>query len=117
MHEQSQHITLAEAAKITPGRPSTNCMWRWCRRGVLGRNGQRVHLQHVRIGGRIFTTPQWVEDFGKALAEADLVYFRLGEAVPDVTAPPRRRRSVSRYAQQRREAYEQATRELEEAGL
>ena len=25
------HITLGQAAKLAPGRPSTNCMWRWCR--------------------------------------------------------------------------------------
>jgi len=66
MHEQTQHITLTEAAKITPGRPSTNCLWRWCRRGVMSRSGQRVRLEHVRIGGKIFTTARWVEEFGKA---------------------------------------------------
>ncbi|MCC7406677.1 MAG: DUF1580 domain-containing protein [Phycisphaeraceae bacterium] len=77
MHEQDQHITLTQAAKITPGRPSTNCIWRWCRRGVLARNGQRVRLEHVRIGGKIFTTRRWVEAFGKALAEADTSYFDL----------------------------------------
>lgn len=75
MHEQDQHITLTQAAKITPGRPSTNCIWRWCRRGVLARNGQRVRLEHVRIGGKIFTTRRWVEAFGKSLAEADTTYF------------------------------------------
>jgi len=116
MHEQSEHITLTEAAKITPGRPSTNCLWRWCRRGVLSRSGQRIRLEHVRIGGKIFTSAAWVEQFGKALAEADASYFDLEDQV--VEAPkPRRRRPASRHVQQRQAAHDQANRELKEAGL
>lgn len=56
-------ITLTEAAKITPGRPSTNCLWRWCRRGVLSRGGERIRLEHRRIGGKIFTALDWLEEF------------------------------------------------------
>jgi hypothetical protein len=51
----NDYITLGEAAKIAPGRPSANCVWRWCRKGVLSRAGQRVRLRHVRIGGKIIT--------------------------------------------------------------
>ena len=116
MHEQSKHITLTEATKITPGRPSTNCLWRWCRRGVLSRSGQRIRLEHVRIGGKIFTTADWVEQFGKALAEADASYFDLEDQALE-TPRPRRRRPASRHAQQRQSAHDQANRELEEAGL
>lgn len=122
MHEQTKHITLTEAAKITPGRPSTNCLWRWCRRGVMSRSGTRVRLEHVRIGGKIFTTAQWVEEFGKALAEADASYFDLEEQSAESPAPvsrprPPRRRPTSRHIQQRQAAHDQANRELEEAGL
>ncbi|MCI0630465.1 MAG: DUF1580 domain-containing protein, partial [Phycisphaerales bacterium] len=49
-------ITLVEAAKLSPGRPSVNAVWRWCRRGVRARNGERIRLEHVRAGGRIFTS-------------------------------------------------------------
>ena len=125
MHGRDDHITLGQAAKITPGRPSTNCLWRWCRRGVLARNGRRVRLQHVRVGGKIFTTPRWVEAFGNALAEADNSYFVVEEPheepheepSADQPRPIRRQRSTSRHAQQRRESHDQAMRELEEAGL
>jgi len=78
MHAPDQHLRLGEAAKIAPGRPSTNCLWRWCRKGVLARSGERIRLQHIRIGGKIFTTPAWLEQFGKALAEADAAHFDLG---------------------------------------
>ena len=50
------HITLAEAAKLAPGRPSACAVWRWCRIGIKSRNGQRIRLEHIRAGGRIFTS-------------------------------------------------------------
>lgn len=44
-----EHITLSQAAKLAPGRPSLNCVWRWCREGVKAAYGTRVRLKHVRI--------------------------------------------------------------------
>ncbi|MCK6466046.1 MAG: DUF1580 domain-containing protein [Phycisphaerae bacterium] len=81
MHEQSQadeRLPLTEVAKLVPGRPSVNCVWRWCRRGVLARNGERIRLEHIRIGGKIFTTRAWLEEFGRRLASEDAKYFDLG---------------------------------------
>jgi hypothetical protein len=66
---------LAKASELLPGRPAVNCIWRWCRRGVLGRNGVRVRLQHIRIGGKIFTSCEWIADFTRQLAESDAAYF------------------------------------------
>jgi hypothetical protein len=51
MHAPDQHIRLDEAAKIAPGRPSTKCLWQWCRKGMLARSGERIRLPHIRIGG------------------------------------------------------------------
>ena len=120
MHAQNeQHITLTQAAKIAPGRPSTNCMWRWCRRGVIARSGQRIKLEHIRIGGKLFTTPQWVNEFGRRLADADAQYFDRdddAESGPMPTPPPRstqRRARVSHAAPSNTDI----ERELEEAGL
>ena len=36
------HITLSQAAKLAPWRPSSNCVWRWCREGVKAASGTRV---------------------------------------------------------------------------
>jgi hypothetical protein len=118
MYAPNEQITLSEAAKIAPGRPSTNCLWRWCRRGVLARTGERVRLQHTRIGGKIFTTAQWIDEFGRRLAEADAAYFELRES--DAAAPPPRTRPNTRrqrYEDHRRVSIEHANRELEDAGL
>ena len=68
-----EYITLSQAAKLAPGKPSPNCLWRWCRKGVLSRAKRRVHLRHIRIGGTIYTTAKWVRHFGRRLAEADVL--------------------------------------------
>lgn len=124
MHEQAtvtdDYITLTEAAKIAPGRPSTNCIWRWCRRGVKARGGERVRLQHVRIGGMIYTTARWLEAFGRALADADAKYFDLCEAAVEAARAkelpaPRPARRGSTYEQEELREIEEAERELDEA--
>lgn len=86
-------ISLSQAARLSPGRPSANCIWRWCRRGVLSRTGERVHLQHVRLGGKLLTRRAWVEDFGARLAAADAGYFAhaSGPGAPAPRRPSRRR--------------------------
>lgn len=117
-------ITLTEAAKITPGRPSTNCLWRWCRRGVLSRGGERVRLEHRRIGGKIFTAPDWLDEFGRKLAEADTRHFDLcqaaaSEAAAEEPRVPRRRRRAQPPAAEHEDLreVEDAERELDEAGI
>jgi hypothetical protein len=112
MHETESYITLTQAAKLAPGRPSINCIWRWCRKGVLARSGQRIRLQHVRIGGKLFTTATWVTQFGLALAEADVNYFNLD------SAPTLPQQSLNiRTDKQRQAAIEHAQRDLAEMGV
>lgn len=122
--QTTELITLTEAAKIAPGRPSTNAMWRWCRRGVLSRGGERVRLRHVRVGGQLFTRLEWLEEFGAKLAEADARYFDLADAAveaaraTDPIQPRRRRRANSPAAhERRREEREAIDRELSAEGL
>ena len=112
MHETIQYIGLSEAARIAPGRPSTNCLWRWCRRGVLSRGGERVRLRHVRIGGKIFTKAEWLDEFGQSLAAADAEHFDLDDA-PALLTPGQRPRTDG----QRLAAIERAERELRKAGV
>ncbi len=118
MHEFDDLLTLSQAAKVVPGRPSPNCLWRWCRRGVLSRSGERVYLRHVRVGGKVYTGKQWLDDFGQALSEADAAYFRRNDddaLPPPVASRPRRRRR--RFAEHRRDTINSANQELEDAGL
>ena len=68
-------LSLAEAAKKIPNRPSNSAIWRWCRKGLRSRSGQLIRLKHVRVGGRIYTSEPYVTDFFHAVAEADIAYF------------------------------------------
>lgn len=116
MHEQEaaeQLITLIEAAKRTPGRPSANCVWRWCRKGVLTRKGERIRLRHVRIGGKLFTSSRWLAEFGQAVASADAEYF------DDATGhdAPRRRRVLPPHQQRRQAHLDRIRQDLAEAGI
>ena len=68
-------LSLSEAAHHVTGNPSASAVWRWCRRGVLARDGTRIRLEHRRIGGKIFTSAAWLGEFTKALTDADTAYF------------------------------------------
>lgn len=67
----SKYLTLAQAAKLAPGRPSSCAVWRWARRGVKSRSGRRVRLKHIRVGRRLFTTLVDLEHFFADVAAAD----------------------------------------------
>jgi hypothetical protein len=117
MHEQEQLITLTEATKLAAGRPSTNCVWRWCRKGVLSRKGDRIRLQHVRVGGKIFTAAKWLDEFGQRVATADAEYFDNVQPAAVAFRPRRRRRPPSRQEQKRQEHLDHVRRELAAAGI
>ena len=112
-------LTTTEAARLVPNRPHSSCIWRWCRKGLLARNGKRIRLEHVRMGGKVYTKQCWLDEYGRRLAEADAEHFDLEaeDAELVAAAPPRRRRRISKCEQDRREAIAQLERELEEAGL
>lgn len=79
-------IPLNEAPEHVSGRPSISAIWRWCRRGVLARNGQRIRLEHRRIGGKIYTSAPWLEAFTKALTDADTAYFAAKQDADNVAS-------------------------------
>ncbi len=118
------HLTLSQAAKLAPGRPSANCVWRWCRGGVKAASGSRVRLKHVRFGSRIYTTRQWLNDFGLALAKADAAHFDR-EHKTRSSEPTHTRRTSRRTDLESRPTrsdvahcrHLKAERELKEAGL
>lgn len=74
-HHQ-EYITLSEAAALAPRPPTAGAVWRWARRGLPTSDGRRIHLRHVRVGGRVYTTEQWLHQFFEELAAADLANTR-----------------------------------------
>ena len=67
----SDYITMSQAARLLPSRPSSGTVWRWCRRGVRSATNQLIQLRHVRFGKRLYTRPAWLAEFGERLAQAD----------------------------------------------
>ena len=123
-NDHTRLLTLSQAARVAPGSPAPNCVWRWCRRGVIARSGRRVRLEHVRVGGKLFTSAEWLDSFGRLLAEADADYFDneeadaprdKGPALPRQRARRLVRRSSTDEATQARRARVRA--ELEAEGL
>jgi len=118
-----ERVTLSQAARIAPGNVSPNCVWRWCRRGVLSRMGERVRLEHVRVGGKLYTTPRWIEEFGQRLAEADAAYFETTDVEPQREPAPKPATRAQRRTHRPRTDQQEAVRrarvraELEAEGL
>jgi len=69
--DPSDYISFTQAARLAPGKPHPSAIWRWARRGIQARNGERVKLQHIRAGRRCFTTAAWLDDYTRRLTAAD----------------------------------------------
>ena len=70
--ESEQLISFAEATRRVPSARSgsqlhPNTIWRWAKRGLKTRNGQRVYLETVRLGGANFTSVEALSRFFAAL--------------------------------------------------
>ncbi len=111
-----EYLTLSEVARSAPGKPTTNCIWRWCRKGVKARTGQRVHLDHVRVGGKVLVPRDAPDRFFKALANADAAHFSRDSAQPSRPPRPDRRTVRGRTALQRQRAIQRAEKRLASAG-
>lgn len=76
LHKFEDLHKLSEAAKFYPYPISTNSIWRHCRKGIKSRSGEKIYLDHVRVGGTIFTTEAAIQEFFRAVAQADREYFQ-----------------------------------------
>jgi hypothetical protein len=63
----SERRTIPEAAAHLA--VSTGTVRRWFRDGILA-GGERIRPQFIALGGRIYTTTRWLEDFAAAVAAA-----------------------------------------------
>lgn len=62
---RDQLITIAQAARMLPKKPSPASIWRWHARGVHG-----IRLPTVVVGRRRFTTDQAFQQFVRLVTEA-----------------------------------------------
>jgi len=60
----SQYITLQEAARLLPNKPSGCTLWRWCVRGIHNKiSDEVVRLRFICIGRKYFTAAEWLDEF------------------------------------------------------
>lgn len=108
-----EYLTLAQAAKRYVQRVASATVWRHCRHGVKTRGGGRIHLRHIRQGGKLYTREDWLREFFEAVAEADREHF---DAQREQPAPPASTGRRSRTAEQREREIRQAEEACERAG-
>ncbi len=60
------YIKLGKANRFVPGGAHANTPRRWSLTGVLV-DGRRIRLRVVRVGGKMFTRKEWIDDFIAAL--------------------------------------------------
>ena len=96
MHQKNHDVrlTLTEAARVVPGRPHASTLWRWARRGIRARNGQRIRLRHQRLGARVYVTRDWLDQFATEVAAADCEAIDAEE--DDLDVPPQAKHSKPR---------------------
>lgn len=82
------YLSIANAARLLPGKPSPSAVWRWVRSGVNG-----VKLPAIKVGSRFF------------INEADLAGF-----IQHVTEMDRERFEAARAARQAEQAAGKAAR-------
>ena len=87
-------LTLEQARAFIPGNLTYVAIWRWTRVGLkVAGSDNRICLRHQRFGQVIYTTRQWIAEFGQTLADADRAHFNVDGKPP---LPGRRKGSDSR---------------------
>jgi len=116
MSENSNdYLTPAQAARLCPVKISPEGVWRWMRKGVLARDGTRVFLRHIRIGRRVFTRKEWLDEHWAELAAADQKAAGAASDAGPSSRPKRQRKR--RGGDERADAIVKADQELREAGV
>lgn len=64
-------VTIAQAARLLPGRPHAKSVARWVWKGVAAPDGRRVRLRFVRAGRRVLTCEAWILEFLAAQTPPD----------------------------------------------
>ena len=87
-------LSLPDAAryveKRTGRRPHVSSIFRQARNGIRAASGERLCLEHVRVGKRLYTSGPALERYWERLAEADQE-DSTSEARPKTTARGSRR--------------------------
>jgi hypothetical protein len=87
----SDYLTLSQAARCLPGKPSPTTIWRWMTAGVHG-----VKLQTICVGRIRYTTRAWLDEFLTATtAAADAKLVSAQHLQPSTKPNPKGKRSTT----------------------
>lgn len=84
---RSDYLSLSAAGRLLPNNPSPPSVCRWATKGVCG-----VRLETRFFGSRLYTTTQWLDRFGKELAEAKAQRLEPAPAPPAPRGRTRKQR-------------------------
>ncbi len=86
--EHDELLTLGQACRLLPRKPSPTTLWRWRAKGVIVR-GQRIRLEAVRCGGVWCTTQAAMADF---LRRQTAAASPVTEDLPETRSPATERK-------------------------
>lgn len=66
-----EFLTMSETLRWVSPRISAGTLWRWIRYGLKTSSGRSVHLRHIELGGGLYTTTKWLNEFFLAVTAAD----------------------------------------------
>jgi len=58
--------------RVHAGRYSPLVIWRWMKHGALAADGQRIYLEHVRLGRKFLTSRAALSRFARRLAQGGI---------------------------------------------
>lgn len=94
-------LTMTQAAKAIrhlPRRFSPATVWRWARYGLKTPSGRVVCLRQIRLGGGLYTTAKWLDEFFLAVMAEDQTGWRRGPQRRAVRRGGPRQRGVCAHA-------------------
>lgn len=63
------HLTVRKLIALIPNHPNQSTVFRWCKKGLIAPNGERVRLEHSKAGGRMVVTPAAYREFKRKLGQ------------------------------------------------
>jgi hypothetical protein len=69
LEDPSGYIHKDDLPKLLPGKVHRHTVVRWHVSGLPTAHGERVYLRMIRIGSRLYSRREWLEEFLQALSE------------------------------------------------
>lgn len=84
--KHENYLTLQQASKLLPGNPHHGTIGRWAKAGVKV-GSTIIRLQSLPVGGRLYTTRTWLNEFSAAIhaARMDSQAVKPAASVPEIT--------------------------------